>query len=314
MVRAKNVAMNRSLTLALSVLLGCGVLASPAAAAPADPAPRVAASGAVGNDARDTSSADVSVNARWMFDEVSGTPRTTPDDVADDNPMGLHGEADIVADAFMGDGALRLDGLSGYASTSQVPVDTSGSFTAAAWVRAEGEPDGPVALFGAEGRDRDGFGVRYVPHPTDPVGHPGQWQLLLPGTDDEDATVVRLGNSNFYSVTDWNHIAVVHDAVRKETRLYVNAIEEYRNCPDDDGDGRADDETCVPGVLRAHGAGTFTADTSFQVGRFAKDTTGTGHFPGVIDDVWLFRGALNDRQVQELCASWFDFPTVVPGT
>lgn len=57
---------------------------------------------------------------------------------------------------------------------------------------------------------------------------------------------------------------------------------------------------------------TTKAAKSLQIGRTKAGTAGAEYFPGVIDDVWAFQGALNDSQVEQLAGAWFDVPTEVP--
>jgi hypothetical protein len=45
-----------------------------------------------------------------------------------------------------------------------------------------------------------------------------------------------------------------------------------------------------------------------------RTAPGAPYFPGLIDAVWAFRGALTEVQVERLATSWFDVPTEVPGT
>ncbi|MDK1472401.1 LamG domain-containing protein [Streptomyces sp. 549] len=253
------------------------------------------------------------VKGRWMFDKTEDAdPLKTPDDSEVRNPMTLHGQAEIGFDSMLGSGALQLNGVNAHAATTKVPVDTSGSFTATAWVKAAAQPSDPVALFSTEGVQRDGFGVRYVPHPTDPVGYPGHWQLSLTDADEPGASVVQTDNGNVDYVTQWTHIAFVYDGFQKEARLYVDGDLAEIGCPDEDSDGNADGG-CTELVPWAENALSFKATRSFQVGRFVKSSAQAKPFPGVIDDVWLFQGALTDTQVENLADMWFDVPTKVPG-
>ncbi|MFJ9262339.1 hypothetical protein ACIRP4_19010 [Streptomyces bacillaris] len=94
--------------------------------------------------------------------------------------------------------------------------------------------------------------------------------------------------------------------------MYVNGILQEVACGDADGDGEADENGCEDLIAWAENTLTFKASKSLQVGRAKTNGTWSGYFPGVIDDVWAFQGALNDSQVEELAGRFFDVPTEVP--
>jgi hypothetical protein len=120
--------------------------------------------------------------------------------------------------------------------------------------------------------------------------------------------VQQVNNTEFYDVRDWNHLALTYDGFAKEARLYVNGVLQNVACKDDDGDGQPDETGCKDLLAWAENVLSFKASGALQVGR-AK----TGQFfPGQIDDVWAFQGALNDSQIEELAGSLFDIPTQVP--
>lgn len=251
------------------------------------------------------------LKSRWMFEEsTTGSPATTPDDSAERNTMTLHGGARIGM-GWVDFGGLELDGVDDHAATSTVPVDTSASFTVTAWAQAATIPGDGVSLMSAEGANESAFNVRFAPDTRDPAG-PGRWELVLRDKDGSDATVQQVANSEFWDVRDWNHLAVVYDGFAKQVRLYVNGLLQEVACGDADGDGDADDSSCEDLISWAEDTLTFKAGKSFQVGR-AKTGGGWGeYFPGAVDDVWTFQGALTESQIEKLASSWFDIPTDVP--
>ncbi|MGW8384374.1 LamG-like jellyroll fold domain-containing protein [Streptomyces albidoflavus] len=258
------------------------------------------------------------VESRWTFDSAAGTsPVSTPNEVAGAPVLDLKGGAEqldkagtvITGEAY---GALLLDGVSGYASTASVPVDTSGSFTLTAWAQASAMPAEAVVLASAEGARRSAFTVAYVPDPVDPETGPGRWQLAVADADSSDAVVTHAANAEFYDARQWNHLALTYDGFRKEARLYVNGGLAEVACADSDGDGDSDSDSCVDVVPWAENALAFKA-SSLQFGRSGSAAAGTAHFPGLVDDAWLFQGALTEEQVMKLYVSWFDIPTAVPG-
>ncbi|MFJ9883639.1 LamG-like jellyroll fold domain-containing protein [[Kitasatospora] papulosa] len=249
------------------------------------------------------------VTARWKLDSADANSASA-DDSGQATPMSLQGGAKIGA-GFM-DGALELDGTAGYASTSKIPVDTSTSFTVTAWAQAAAVPDGEVALASAEGSKQSAFAVRFVPDATDPENAPGRWQLTVSESDAAGSTVSQADNGEFYDAREWNHLALVYDGFTKQARLYVNGGLAEVACADTDGDGASDTAACEELVPWAENVLAFKA-TSLQIGRSGSGTGAGSYFPGLVDDVWVFQGALSDEQVEKLAVSWFDVPTQVPG-
>ncbi|WP_345944031.1 LamG-like jellyroll fold domain-containing protein [Streptomyces sp. SID3212] len=253
------------------------------------------------------------VKGRWKFEDMSSTvPITVPDDSIEANAMTLRGGAKP-GFGFVDMGAVELDGVTGYGATTRMPVDTAGSFTVTAWAQAASTPSGQRALISADSTRNSAFAVRYEPDPAHPEGL-GKWSLSLPADDADAAAVTEANSGTFNDVRDWNHLAVVYDGFAKQVRLYVNGNLEEVACPDDDGDGTADDPACTDLVPWAENALTFKASGVLQVGRAKKAGTFGEYFPGLVDDVWAFAGPLTDAQVEMLAGSWFDVPTKVPGS
>ncbi|MGV9877726.1 LamG-like jellyroll fold domain-containing protein [Streptomyces sp. NPDC003006] len=252
------------------------------------------------------------VKGRWNFEEASSTtPATTPDLSAEKRPMKLNGGAKLGA-AWIDAQGLELNGTDAYAATSTMPMDTKTSFTVTAWAKAAAAPDHDMAVISGEGITRSAFEVRFVPDAKDPEEGLGRWELTLPAKDSADAPVTRVTHTEFESVTDWNHLAVVYDGFAKEVRLYVNGRLQESACGDVDGDGDADDTACQDLISWADNALAFSALKSLQVGRARGDAAGS-YFAGTVDDVWTLQGALSDEQVNKLATSSFGLPTDVPG-
>lgn len=252
------------------------------------------------------------VKSRWNVEDTATATPTTPNSVSGAAALTLSGGAKRTDSAFIDSGALELDGVGGYASAATVPVDTSGSYTVTAWAKAAALPQSGVSLVSAEGATQSAFSVRFVPDAANPEGL-GSWELAVPDKDGTDASFVRVPNSEFYDAREWNHLAVVYDGFAKQARLYVNGTLQTVSCQDSDGDGGADEAKCEEQPSWADDALAFKAAKSFQVGRAKTGGAWGEYFPGLVDDVWAFQGALTDAQVQKLATSWFDVPTEVPG-
>ncbi|MFE7465128.1 LamG domain-containing protein [Streptomyces sp. NPDC057499] len=258
----------------------------------------------------DPSKEDQAVEALWKFEEVTpGVPASTPDAAERSGPMNLYGGAGL-GPGQIDDSGLRLDGDRSYAEVPTVPVDTSSSFTVAAWVQASELSERPVTVLSAPGNVRSAFELRFLPTPGELDGY-GSWELTFSEEDGAGAVTRRITNGEFYDVRDWNHLTVVYNSRAEQAQLYVNGVLQAFRCADDDGDGVPDDSTCRDQLAWADDIRPFKADGPLQVGRPTADTE-SEYFAGTVDDLWVFRGALSPSQVQVIANSWFGLPIEVP--
>ncbi|MEU6484267.1 LamG-like jellyroll fold domain-containing protein [Streptomyces sp. NPDC046887] len=253
------------------------------------------------------------VKARWMFTTASGSPSTTPDASATGASLGLHNGAKLGSGWV--DGGLDLDGVDDYAATATgtVPVDTSGSFTVAAFAQAAAVPTRPAVLISAPGTNRNAFEVRYLPSAT-PETDGGRWRINTLQGDLASSTGAQIDNGQFHGPEEWTHLALVYDGFARDLRLYVNGELEEVACVDADGDGKADAAACEERASRAENVITFKAVHSLQIGRNkAGSAIGSEHWSGSVSDVWAFQGALGENGIAHLAAGVPDAPTTVPG-
>ncbi|MGW7590995.1 LamG-like jellyroll fold domain-containing protein [Streptomyces rubiginosohelvolus] len=251
------------------------------------------------------------VMGRWNFENVQdGTPATTPDLSATGTPMTLGGQA-RQGMGWVDLGGLELDGTAAYAATSSQPLDTSASFTVTAWAQAAAIPDSTASVVSAAAMHTSAFDLRFEPDTKDPAG-PGRYTAAIRDKDASAPGERSVSNSEFYDGRDWNHLALVYDGFAKEARLFVNGVLQESACADDDGNGDADESSCQDLIAWADNVLSFKATGALQVGRARTNDTWGQYFPGVIDDVWAFQGALNDSQITELAGSFIDIPTDVP--
>ncbi|QTZ95798.1 LamG domain-containing protein [Streptomyces auratus AGR0001] len=250
------------------------------------------------------------LTGRWQFDQA-GDPGANS--VAQGPFMTLGGSAQQVpGGGFLGEGGLVLSGKQQDYASSAVPFDTSESFTVTAWVQAAAVPSRPSALISAEGTNASSFGAGFVPNPKNPSAE-GFWELALPRADTADTELDWAGNAqSFHSVTDWNHIAIVYDGFAKQARIYVNGYLGEAACIDGDDDGKADDAACLEAVPWAENVISFEALKSLQLGRAKGRGSFGDYWPGAIDDVWTFQGALSDAQVGRIASELYGLPTEVP--
>ncbi|WP_202532096.1 LamG domain-containing protein [Streptomyces sp. SID8380] len=252
------------------------------------------------------------LKGRWNFESLSSTtPVTSPDLSAQARPMTLHGGASR-GEGYVDDQGVDLNGTDAYLSTATMPVDTGSSFTVTAWAKAAATPDKEKTIFSAEAGTSSPLKVVWVPGSAT-TSEQGRFELSISDADSKDASVKRLSNNLFYEITDWNHLAVVYDGLLKEARLYVNGVVQEDVCGDDDADGNPDDSGCQDLIAWGENVLSHKATKTFDVGATVTggkvDTASL--FPGSVDDVWAFQGALDDSQVSFLNIPW-DLPTEVP--
>ncbi|NEB34259.1 LamG domain-containing protein [Streptomyces sp. SID14446] len=248
----------------------------------------------------------VSVEGRWRLD--SATASTSADDVVREDhtahPLTLGSGTSIDSTSFenmVGSGDLLLNGTAtGYASTATSPIDTSASFTAAAWVTAPSRPTRKVAAMSMAGSNANGFVVRYVPDATKPETA-GRWQLEMADGDTLTAAKSTAEHTNFQNNQSWNHLAVVYDAFAGQLRLYVDGALQTTLCPDDDDDGTPNSPTCTEAVSWNSSVLPFAAAKGLQLGRAKTGSSTWGEYwSGAIDDVWVMQGAASENQIKQL--------------
>ncbi|MFV2179320.1 LamG domain-containing protein [Actinomadura sp. LOL_011] len=223
------------------------------------------------------------LKARWKLNtDGSGEPSGTAP------ALNLHNGA--VVDPFAGfayvsPAGLQLNRDSGmFAETAEPVVRTDESFTIAGWVRNIGRPQEAATVFSQAGSNANAFVLRYVPG-TDPALE-GAWQVEMRNEDTEatEDTEKLVAAHSIFLEYDWNHVAIVYDALRDRVSLYV------------DGSLEATAESQV-GRVRAFEA----ANGGLQVGRNKLGAVnGTEFWPDAIDDIWAYQGALTQEQVSSL--------------
>jgi len=195
-----------------------------------------------------------------------------------DLPLTFSGKHELGAEA------VSFDGATGSAETSAPgPVDTTGSFSVAAWVSLS-----PPALPG---------GAQYV----DAVSQLGDeaaafylgvaegvWAFSMKDADTNEPghTIRAEADAATPDARAWVHLVGVHDADDGRIRLYV----------DGEPAGEADF------------AGAWQAEGPLTVGRSQTHGGVSGFWPGAVADVRIFASALDDGDVRELA------DTTEPGT
>jgi hypothetical protein len=211
--------------------------------------------------------------ALWTFDRVNGVMAL--DESGHGNNLALVGDnAFWTQEAKVGAGALKLSGSS-YAETAGPVIDTSRSFTVAAWVNFSViERKGCQTVLAIDGTKVSAFylqlnhlaGDRFVFSRRE---RDADELHLTPIWAKSDSAVVR---------NTWYHVAGVYDAAAQTISLYVN--------------GRLQESTPFTKAWQAAG--------KTSVGRGFYSQANTDFVKGTIDDVRIYASALTPDQIQAL--------------
>lgn len=224
---------------------------------------------------------DLTLAHHWRLDEGSGD---TAADAVGRRPATVAGEVNRTPGRL--GNAVDFDG--GHLSTDGVDIRTDASFTVTAWVRLEQTCD-PGTEFecrlvavSLDGGGEDGSSKFRLGHTaTQFVPGEGHWVFELP---ELDGTVTKAAVTVLPSeIGRWTHLAGVYDRPTGKLWLYVNGIRK--------GDG-----TLIE---------PWQATAGLQLGR-GRDGAGgwIGSFPGGVDDVRLYSGALDDDRISNLFRSY----------
>ncbi|MCC3763009.1 LamG domain-containing protein [Glycomyces sp. TRM65418] len=196
-------------------------------------------------------------------------------DDAGDNALSNSSTAVFAADAVgRSDAAARFDGSSGSCLTAdRTIIDTTASFTAAAWVNPDAEATTGRLVFSISGEVRSNLQVLVSPT--------GEWRAAIASSDGtEYSWVVARTAASSVEYGTWTHVAAVYDAAAERIRLYI--------------DGDLQGSTAVPFEQ-------WQATGLLSVGCGAlKDGTTYGSMTGSIDDAVVFQQALTGDQIAEL--------------
>jgi hypothetical protein len=209
----------------------------------------------------------VADKGRWKFDESTGTA------ASDASGRGLTATLYGGAGWHPGrDGNTGwFDGAAGYAETAGPVVDTSASFSVAAWAYL-GAGTHHATVFGQDAGRVSGFSVRYD-HDS------GTWAAVVPGSDVNDPPDLRYVHSTEpANVGGWSHLVLAYDARLKQVRLYVNGALS----------GMRSEITILPAAGR------------FAIGRCRSNGGNGCYFPGGVEEVRAYGKALSDGEVRRI--------------
>lgn len=193
-----------------------------------------------------------------------------------DRQPALAGDTPLTATNVRWDSDLRVigsqtvgfNGSSSQLTTAGPILDTTKSFSVAAWVRPGAFPAGidqGIVTQDSIGTQGFGLGVRNVGSPLTP-----RWSFAMKDTSVQSSATRAAYSATALTSADigkWTHVAGVYDATAKRIRLYVN------------------------GVLTAEVDRTATgwaATGSFAVGRYGSSGAVNNWFTGNVADVQIF--------------------------
>ncbi|GAA4201792.1 LamG-like jellyroll fold domain-containing protein [Actinocatenispora rupis] len=155
------------------------------------------------------------VAGTWPMDEGTGT--TAVDQSQGHHDLTLHGGATWMP-GHVGNGAVQLDGTDDYLSTDVSTIDTTKSFSVAAWVYLDDNTRYHTAVT-QDGGTSSAFYLQYRSAPDGDC-----WAFGMRDADTPDGvTTVALSNDKAW-LGEWTHLVGVYDDANHQLRLYVNGV------------------------------------------------------------------------------------------
>ncbi len=152
--------------------------------------------------------------ARWLLNDPAGSTALA-DDTGNGHVATLNGGTLGVPGRIVGgDTAARFDGTSSsYAATAHL-LDTSRSFSVAAWVRVSDTATARTFV-SQDGAHTAGFQLQYAKHC-------GCWEFAMPHSDAVNPGTAAAVAPGSAPVNVWTHLVGVYDAGVNKVLLYVN--------------------------------------------------------------------------------------------
>jgi Concanavalin A-like lectin/glucanases superfamily len=202
---------------------------------------------------------------RWRFDETSGTQAadSTSAPGATPHPVTLTGGTGWAAGRV--GGGLRMDGTTGYGSTTGPVLDTTRSLSVSAWARLTDNTKNSTIVTQA-GSSGSGFQLYYS-------SGLKRWIFNRHATDTDDTAIIRAQSDQEPQLGVWTHLVGVYDAPAKQLRLYVNGVEQ-----------------AAPAAFTT----PWSATGAVRIGQVHYKGAYSENFAGDLDDVQLWNRVLSD--------------------
>ncbi|MFC4009049.1 LamG-like jellyroll fold domain-containing protein [Nonomuraea purpurea] len=211
------------------------------------------------------------LTGHWMLDEGEGA--TAADATGRTGPLTLGGGA-AWTPGWLGD-ALAVDGTAGHAAAAGPAIRTDQSFTVSAWVQLDTLPSVDSVALAQGGARTSAFALGYT-------AQGPRWGFAMIDADADAPNLVMARSDDVPYPMEWTHLAGVYDAPARKLRVYVGG-------------------NLVAGA-QADYYSTWNAGGPLQVGRGIFAGAMSAHWPGVLDDVRTYQGALSDDDVARLAA------------
>jgi hypothetical protein len=181
----------------------------------------------------------------------------------------LTGKTTWATDANRGT-VLQLDGTSGYATTSEPVLTTTGSFSVSAWVNLTATTS-DADIISQDGSQNSAFALQYD-------AADNRWAFTMNTTDAAGATQIRARSAFPATTGSWVQLTGTYNASTGTLSLYVNGSFA----------GTAQDTT------------PFAANGVLAIGRGLTNGTNTAYFPGQLSDIQTWNYVLTPAQVLAL--------------
>lgn len=166
-------------------------------------------------------------------------------------------------------GALALDGVSGYAQTSGPLLDTTKSFSVAAWVKLT-DTSHSQSLLAQDGSQGAPFLLQYNKESN-------AWVMRLPLTDAAEVLDDRVVATSPPQLGIWTHLAATYDASTHIATLFANGVKQ--------------------GTVIAH---PWSATGPTLIGASKWDGGRIDYFHGQIDDAQVWQRELSAQDAHDL--------------
>lgn len=231
---------------------------------------------------------DLSLVHEWRFDEPSGG--NAADAVGARNGTLLGGAGH--SPGRIGN-AVHLDGQGGAVQTTGTDLRTDESFTVSAWVYLDrrSEPVSQYTAVSVDGTTTSKFRLGHVADVNqnfcldgvfDDPNKCGAWTFEMPNADDGSPPLKAAVSTLPAEIVTWTHLTGVYDRAAGKIWLYV------------DGSRVGDGTVTNP----------WPANGPLQVGRSLVGGARAQQWPGSVDDVRLYSGALDPGRVSNLVRSY----------
>ncbi|MFC4589994.1 LamG-like jellyroll fold domain-containing protein [Sphaerisporangium corydalis] len=199
---------------------------------------------------------------RWTLDETSGA--TAADSGTTPHAAALGGGTGWTAGRAQG--ALHLDGATGYGATSGPVVRTDRGFSVSAWARLTSNAKNATVV-SQSGVHASGFSLYYS-------SSYKRWIFNRHDTDTDDPAITRAVGDAEPQLGVWTHLTGVYDAPARQLRLYVNGTRQSTS--------------------GAFTAMPWNAGGPLQIGRVTWNGDLTEYFAGDLDEVRVWDRILSD--------------------